>query len=184
MSPELVAELIRSRRTIHSFRPEPPPREAVVRAIDAARWTPNHRLTEPWRFYLLGENATESLCRLNAALVTSAKGTEAGQAKLRRWRAVPGWLVVTCARSGDPIREREDYAACCCALQNLMLYLWSAGIGSKWTTGAVTRETGFYEILSVDPGLEAIVALLWYGYPAEVPQTRRKPLAQILVDLP
>jgi hypothetical protein len=39
-------------------------------------------------------------------------------------------------------------------------------------------------LIWVNPDLETVVALLWYGYPAEVPQTTRKPLSQILVELP
>ncbi len=179
-----VAELLRSRRTIHGFRPELPPRETVLQAIDLARWAPNHLLTEPWHFYLLGPETAAAIAHLNADAVTHSKGPKAGQAKLERWRAIPGWLAVTCDNAEDPLRAREDYAACCCAIHNFSLYLWSEGIGVKWTTGAVTRDPEFYDLIWVNPDLETVVALLWYGYPAEVPQTTRKPLSQILVELP
>jgi len=184
MSPLLAEKLIRSRRTIHSFGRESPPRELILRAIDLARWAPNHRLTAPWRFYLLGPATADAICRLNAELTSQAKGAQAGQAKLRRWREIPGWLVLTCKNSDDPIRAREDYAACCCALQNMCLYLWSEGIGFKWNTGAVTRASGFFDLISVNPALETVVALVWFGYPAEIPSTARKPASESLIDLP
>ncbi|MBA3492797.1 MAG: nitroreductase [Gammaproteobacteria bacterium] len=184
MSSQLAADLIRSRRTIHIFGRESPPREIILRAIDLARWAPNHRLTAPWRFYLLGPATADAICRLNAELTSQAKGAQAGQAKLRRWREIPGWLVLTCKNSDDPIRAREDYAACCCALQNMCLYLWSEGIGCKWNTGAVTRASGFFDLISVNPALETVVALVWFGYPAEIPSTDRKPASEILVELP
>jgi nitroreductase len=179
-----VAELLRGRRTIHNFQPRLPPRETIWQAIELARWAPNHRLTEPWHFYLLGRETAHAIAALNAALVSAAQGEAAGLAKLDRWRAIPGWLVVTCDNSSDPIRAREDYAACCCAVHNFALYLWSQGIGVKWTTGAVTRDPGFYDLIWVDPHLETVVSLLWYGYPAEIPQTPRKPVAEFLVELP
>ena len=179
-----AAELIRDRRTIHDFRPEPPPPELILRGLELARWAPNHRLTEPWRFYLLGPETAEAIARLNAEQVSRDQGAAAGQAKLDRWRAIPGWLVVTCERSDDPLRAQEDYAACCCAMQNFSLYLWSQGIGVKWTTGAVIREPAFYDLIWVDPALETVVGLFWYGYPADVPQTVRKPLDESLVRLP
>jgi nitroreductase len=182
--PSATALLLRSRRTIHDFRPEPPPQEPIRRALELARWAPNHYLTEPWHFYLLGPETQRHISELNASLVAAAKGPDAGKAKLQRWLAIPGWVAVTCECSNDPEREWEDYAACCCAVHNFSLYLWSAGIGVKWTTGAVTRDPTFYDLIWVDPERERVVGVIWYGYPAEVPQTTRRPLEQVLVELP
>lgn len=181
---ECAGELIRGRRTINVFKPSAPPRELIVEALDAARWAPNHHLTDPWRFYLLGQETARAVAELNAELVAARGGPEAAQAKLDEWRAKPGWLVVTCLNSTDSQRAREDYAACCCAIQNLMLYLWSAGVGSKWSTGAVTRDPRFYDLIWVDPEVETVVSLMSYGYPADIPQTPRKPLAELLIELP
>jgi nitroreductase len=179
-----IAALITSRRTIHDFQPDLPPPALIHDAIDAARWAPNHRLTEPWHFYLLGPETAAAIADLNADLI-AASGDAAGAAKKRaRWRAVPGWLVLSCDRSDDPEREREDYAACCCAAQNLMLYLWSVGIGVKWTTGKVLQDPRFHELIWVDPARERVVGIFWYGYPADVPVTARKPVEGILVHLP
>ena len=180
---ELVAEVIRSRRTIHLFEPEAlPSREEILTAIDLARWAPNHFLTEPWRFYILGRQTADAIAHLNAEIVTAARGESAGKAKLERWLEIPGWLIVTCRVSDDQVKQREDYAACCCAIQNLQLYLWSRGIGCKWTTGDVVRTERFYEIIDVDPAQETLVSMLWYGFPKEVPKQPRKPVKQILEE--
>ena len=184
IDPSDAAALIRSRRTIHTFTEERPPDDLIRRALDLARWAPNHRLTEPWRFYLLGPETAAAVARLNADLVTARRGQAAGERKLKRWRSMPGWLVVTCRRSDDVLREREDYAACCCAVQNLSLYLWSQGVGVKWGTGRVTRHPALFDLLDLDPGAEMIVGLLWYGYPAEIPRMQRKPLDEILHTRP
>lgn len=180
---EAVEKAIRTRRTIHLFRPEPvPSREDILGAIDLARWAPNHFLTEPWRFYLLGRETIDAVARLNAAIVAEQRGEAAGRAKLERWLEIPGWLVVTCARppDADERRQREDYAACCCAVQNLQLVLWSRGIGTKWTTGAVTSTRSFFDIIGVDPDLEVLVSLLWYGFAADLPSTPRTPVKDVL----
>lgn len=179
-----AATVIRQRRTIHAFEDKVPPKEAVVQAIELARWAPNHHLTQPWSFYLLGRETAASIAQLNARLVAAATGPNAARAKLERWRKIPGWLVVTCRRSADEIRAREDYAACCCAIQNFQLALWEQGIGVKWTTGEVTRETGFYELIGADPDREQVVGLLWYGYPAVIPRTEREPVAAIVIERP
>lgn len=178
---ETIDEVIRTRRTIHLFKPSPSPSpEEVLHAVDLARWAPNHYLTEPWRFYLLGRHSAEAIARLNASLVEAVRGEAAGQAKLERWLEIPGWLVVTCARSEVERRQQEDYAACCCAVQNLQLVLWSRGIGTKWTTGDVTKSPEFFRILGIDPAKAILVSMLWYGYPAEVPHPTRKPVRDIL----
>lgn len=180
---EVLAETMRSRRTINFFKPGLPPREALFEAIDVARWAPNHHLTEPWRFYLLSEPVKQQIVALNARMVSEAKGEAAGEAKRARWSRIPGWLVVTCARSRDAQRQREDYAACACAVHNLSLYLWTRGIGVKWTTGPVTRSEAFYDLVWVDPVVEQVVGLFWYGYPDELPVSVRKPVAEIVVEL-
>jgi nitroreductase len=184
LSPESVAQLLTTRRTIHDFKPELPPAEIIHAAIDAARWAPNHRLTEPWHFYLLGRETAEAIADLNAEMIAARGDVEGAKKKRARWRAVPGWLLLTCERSDDPVRAQEDYAACCCAAQNLMLYMWSAGVGVKWTTGQVVRDPRFFELAWIDPGRETVVGLFWYGYAAEVPATTRKPVDEVLVRLP
>ncbi|MEX0822695.1 MAG: nitroreductase [Rhodothermales bacterium] len=178
---DVVAEVIRSRRTIHNFREEPvPSREEILTAIDLARWAPNHHLTEPWRFYLLGDETVEAVSRFNAEIYAERRGEQAGEAKYERWRRIPGWIVVTCRRSDDEVRHLEDYAACCCAIHNLQLYLWSRGIGVKWTTGPVTGTDRFFDLVGIDRAGERLVGLVWYGFAADVPVTRRAPVKEIL----
>jgi len=182
--PQAVADLLQSRRTIHEFRPDLPPRAIILRALDLARWAPNHYGTEPWRVYLLGRETAAAVVELNADLIAARGDAEGAARKRERWLAIPGWFVITCARSDDPRRAREDFAACCCAAQNMMLYLWSEGVGVKWNTGAVTQEQRFYDLIWADPARETVVGLFWYGYPAVIPRIARKPVEAFLVDLP
>ncbi|MDA1158047.1 MAG: nitroreductase [Planctomycetota bacterium] len=180
-----IEEVIRGRRTVHNFAAELPPFEQIEKAVELARWAPNHRHTEPWRFHHLGPESISAVVDLNAKLVAEKKGAAAGEAKRERWSMIPGWLVVTSVLSPDDSElEKEDYAACCCAIQNLSLYLWSVGIGVKWTTGAVTRHPDFYRLLSVDPAERQTVGVLWYGYAANVAPQKRQPVEEILTRLP
>ena len=186
-APDAAGRLLRERRTIHLFAPHPPPRSLLLAALDAARFAPNHRLTEPWRFHLLGPETALAVARLNAELVAAKRGEQAGAAKLERWRTMPGWLVITQHVAGidDSLRRREDYAACACTAYAAMLQLWTHGIGMKWATGPVTRHERFYELLGIDAAEEQVVGLFWYGYPAEVPPAPpRSPLADVLTECP
>jgi len=175
-----LSDLLRSRRTIHDFAPASPPRETVLAALDHARWVPNHHRTEPWRFYLLGSAAVARVVELNTELVRARNGESAAQAKRQRWLAMPGWLAVTCRRSEDAQAEREDYAACSCAIHNFALYLWQAGIGVKWSTGKVIRDPRFLAAIGADPAQEFAVGLVWFGYPQTIPAQTRRPLAEVL----
>ena len=179
-----LEEVIRGRRTINLYLQTPVPESLVREAIEAATWAPNHHVTEPWHFYVLGRETVERCLDLNYDIVAAKKGPEAAAFKREKWSEKPGWLVVTCRRSKDALREREDYAACSAAIQNFMLYLWKAGVGSKWTTGDITRDERFFDIVGIDADREFVAGLLWYGYPKVTPAQKRTGLDQVLTELP
>lgn len=179
---DAITTLLRGRRTIDLYAPEPVSTQVLREAIEVARWAPNHRLTEPWRFYLIGPTARAAIIALAAELDTAKKGERAGAARRARLEAIPGFFALTSRHSEDPLVEREDYAACCCAAQNLMLYLWARGVGVKWTTGGVTRHPRFYELLGAEPNVELVVGFFWYGVPRVVPTQQRRPVAEIVTE--
>lgn len=177
-------EVLRGRRTINLFLQTPVPDALLRDAIEAAIWAPNHHVTEPWRFYRLGAQAIENCLELCREIVAAKKGDKAADFKRQNWSEKPGWVAVTCKHSEDALLERENYAACSAAVQNMLLYLWKAGIGSKWTTGDITRDPRFFEIIAANPREEFVVALVWYGYPKLTPTQSRKGLDQVLKELP
>lgn len=180
----LLAERIRARRTVNLFLKQPVSRRLIMDAIEVARWAPNHHVTEPWHFYVLGEESIAQAVELTRVIVTERKGADKGRFKAEAAAERPGWLVVTCRKCADELQQQEDYASCCCALQNLMLYLSEAGLASKWSTGPITRDARFYEALGIDEAQECIVGLLFYGYPKITPQQKRRDVAEIATELP
>jgi len=180
VAPEDIDALLRGRRTINLFEPEPVDERLVLEAIDVARWAPNHKLTEPWRFYLVSAATKEKIARCAADIDTAARGERVGQARYERMMAVPAGFVVTSRIGNGELMDLEDYAASCCAVQNLMLSLWSRGVGVKWTTGAVTRAPALYELLGIDAAAQRVVGYFWYGRPKLVPEQKRRPVAEIV----
>jgi nitroreductase len=178
------ARVLRGRRTIDQYLQTRVPEELVREAIEVATWAPNHYVTEPWRFILPGPQTVERIVDLNASIVAERKSPEHGEHKRNLWSEKPGWLIVTCPRSDDARREQEDYAACCAAIHNFTLYLWKAGVGSKWTTGPVTRDPRLFDIIDADYDTEFVVGLLWFGYPKITPQQSRKAVDDVLTELP
>jgi len=185
-TPELreFAETLRGRRTIELFLQTPVPDKLVRDAIETATWAPNHHVTEPWRFYVFGEETKARCLDLCRDIVSAKKGQKAADFKRDSWSEKPGWLVISCQRSDDELLQREDYAACSAAVQNFMLHLWKAGVGSKWTTGDITRDQRFLDIVGIDEATAFVVGLVWYGYPKLTPTQSRKEPATVLAHLP
>jgi nitroreductase len=179
----LLGERIRSRRTTKLFLKQQVSRKLIYEAIEVARWAPNHHLTEPWHFYLLGEETIRRAVELTRIVVTEKKDAKIGEFKAQSAAQIPGWLVVTCNKSDDELLQREDYASCCCAVQNLLLYLSEAGVASKWATGPITRDQRFLDLLDIDSDTAFVVGLFWYGYPKMLPQQSRKDVADITTEL-
>ena len=130
-----VETAIRSRRTHKAFRPDPVPREVLSELFDLARWAPNHNLTNPWRFRVLGPGALERLKR--------AAGAEAAS-KLDR---APTLVVCSCVLGGDPVQDEEDLHATACAAYIVLLGAHARGLAGYWRTPAVLRT---------DPGRAAV----------------------------
>ena len=177
-------EVLRGRRTINLYLQTPIPDELVRDAIEAATWAPNHHVTEPWRFILPGEQTIEEILDLCELIVAAKKGANIALHKRQSWAEKPGWLVVTCKRSDEELCQQEDYAACSAAVQNFMLYLWKAGVGSKWTSGDITRDPRFFDIIGVDASSAFVVGLVWFGYPKLTPEQSRSELSEVLTELP
>ena len=174
-----IAEGIRNRRTVKLFLQRPVSRELVLDAIEVARWAPNHHVTEPWHFYLLGPDTIREAVELTRTVTTERKGEKMGDFKAASAAERPGWLVVTCRVTDDELMQR-----CACAVQNFMLYLSAAGVASKWSTGPITRDDRFLRLLGITPGEEFVVGLIWYGYAKVTPGQRRKDVAEIITERP
>lgn len=177
------AEVLRGRRTIELFLHTQVPEDLVREAVEAATWAPNHHVTEPWRFYSLGQTSVNQCLDLCYDIVSAKKGEKAAEFKRESWSQKPGWIVVTCEKSEDALLQQEDYGATCAAVQNFQLYLWKAGVGTKWTTGPITRDSRFFDIIGVNETEAFVVGLIWYGYPKVTPSQSRRDLDEVLTTL-
>ena len=145
-----VEEAIRTRRTHKVYGPDPVPRETLDELFELARWAPNHNLTNPWRFRVLG---AESLARLK-----EAAGAEAA-AKLDR---APTLVVVSASETGDAIQDEEDYAAASVAAYIVLLGAHARGLAGYWRTPAVLRTSEGRAAVDVPDG-ERVIGLLHLG---------------------
>jgi nitroreductase len=145
-----LEDAIRTRRTHKVYGPEPVPRETLDELFELARWAPNHNLTNPWRFRVLG---AESLANLK-----EAAGEEAA-AKLDR---APTLVVVSVVQNGDPVQDEEDYASASVAAYIVLLAAHARGLAGYWRTPAVLRTPEGCSAVGVPDG-ERAIGLLHLG---------------------
>lgn len=149
-----LEEAIRTRRTHKAFAPDPVPSELLDELLELARWAPNHHLTNPWRFRVLGPLALSAL--------KEAAGTEAAS-KLDR---APTLVAVSALASADPVTAEEDLCAAACATYAVLLSAHARGLAGYWRTPGVLRTQAGHEAVGI-PEDERFVALIHLGWPRQ-----------------
>jgi nitroreductase len=145
-----VESAIRGRRTHKAFGAEPVARQTLDELLELARWAPNHNLTNPWRFRVLGP---ESLRRLK-----EAAGPE-GAAKLDR---APTLVAASVVQTGDPLQDEEDLCATAVAVYVVLLAAHARGLVGYWRTPGVLRTPEGRTAIGL-PNDERFVGLIHLG---------------------
>jgi nitroreductase len=166
-----VEDAIRSRRTHKAYGPEPVERETLDALFELARWAPNHHLTNPWRFRVLGPSSL-------TALKTAADALDPGSgAKLDR---APTLVAVSVTQAGDPVADEEDAMAGAVASYIVLLAAHARGLAGYWRTPAVLRSDEGRAALGIDDG-ERVIGLLHLGRPRQEQRTPdREPVEAVV----
>jgi nitroreductase len=172
-------ELVLTRRTVHNYHSEAVPDSLVEDALKLSLWAPNHKLTYPWVYTLVGRGAREKLADLGVEL----KGVKGGEAlSAEKAKAVrdsvlnPSHLVsLALKRSVKPGQEHEDYATLACSVQIMSLFLWQSGVATKWSTGAWSMHEKTYPILGLDATQVRLEGVLMIGKAQHLPSAPERP---------
>jgi nitroreductase len=169
-----VETAVRTRRTHKAYGGEPVDAQTVRELVELASWAPNHNLTNPWRFRVLGPGAT---ARLKAA----SDGLKPGSgAKLDR---APTLIAVSSVVTGDAVQDAEDRDATAVAAYLVLLGAHARGLAGYWRTPAVLREPAGRAALGIGDD-EQVVGLLHLGPPRQEQRTPdRAPVAAVLTEL-
>jgi|SRR5687767_2349134 nitroreductase len=185
-SQERGEDAIHGRRSIKRFQDQAVSRQEIEKLIEAAIQAPNHKLTQPWKFYVLGPQAREAygtaLGKRKAKKATDAQqAAEITNKVAQEHRALPAMIAVAMTQAEEPEMREEDYAATYMAIQNLALTAHELGLGTHIKTGAVMSDPEARVAIGVADG-ERVVATIHVGKPAEVPAARpRKGPAEVTV---
>jgi nitroreductase len=152
----------RTRRTHKAFGPEPLAREELLELLELARWAPNHHLTAPWRFRVIGP---EALARLK-----EVAGPE-GAVKLDR---APTLVVVSSALGEDPVQNEEDLHATAVASYIVLLAAHARGLAGYWRTPGLLRSAEGRAAVGL-PDDERFVGLLHLGQARQAKEPPERP---------
>ena len=177
-------DAITGRRSIREFTDRVITREEIERLLDAAIHAPNHRMTQPWRFYVLGPEARRAYgAALGARKAKRLEDPEAARDVLQkvadRHASLPAMLAVSVVVNDNPEIREEDYAATYMAIQNLALAAHAFGLGTHIKTGAVMDDARSREAVGAVEG-ERIVATIELGEPAGTPEPKARTRADEL----
>jgi nitroreductase len=184
-----ASDVVRQRRSIKRFAERPVSREEIETLLDAAALAPNHRLTQPWRFYVLGPEARYAYgLALGERKARKLDDPERGRAMrdtvAQEHRALPCMIAVAVVTSDDPEAREEDYAATMMAIENLALVAVELGLGTHIKTGGVMGDPAARAAAGVRDN-ERIVAIVNVGVPADVPPPKsREPASAFTTWVP
>lgn len=201
-------ELLRSRRSVRRFKPEPPDDALLSQVIAAAVTAPSASNKQPWRFFIVQDRAV--IAAMAAAVREAIEATAAhippeSEAPFRaygdyftRFEEAP--VVIVPIHRGHAVlsqliddgieaRLRDDILAMerdsgligtSLALMSLLLAAHELGLGASGMTGPLVAAARLKEILGVPPSW-GIVALVPIGHPDEAPRaTQRKSVDKVV----
>lgn len=184
----IIYRLMRARRDIRRFRPDPVPAEVLRRILEMAHHAPSVGYMQPWGFILITSEAIrrqvkalfeERNQREQGSIEDSARQELYAGLKLEGILEAPLNLAVTCDRRRDapfvlgrgPMPETDLYSTCL-AVQNLWLAARAEGVGVGWVS--ILDKEAVWHLLGLPEGVE-LVAYLCVGYPLE---WRRRPMLE------
>ena len=165
-------ELAAARRTHKEFGAAPIDPDTLLELLDAARYAPNHHLTQPWRFRVIGP---DTLARLKEC---------AGESESKKLDRAPTLVVASAALTGELVTDEEDVCATAAAIVLVLLAATERGIATYWRTPAILRSARGREATRIPKG-ERVLGLLHFGAPAREPAAReRADVSQYVAVLP
>ena len=182
-----VNQLIRARRSVFpkDYTGERVDDGIVSQMLENANWTPNHKMTEPWRFVVFTGEGLKKLAEFQASCyieVTSRSATfkeERYQALLTN--PMKSSHIIAVGMKRDELKrlpEVEELAAVYCAVENMYLTATAYGIGCYLATGGITYFEEAKEFFGLGDD-DKLLGFLNIGMPkGTTPDGRRRPIEE------
>jgi len=183
-------DLVKNRRSIRKYKPQPVEKETIMKILEAAGQAPSAMNRQPWEFIVVSGEWLKQLGYSYKAVVEEFTRSSYMKDDSRiisneefiRFAAAYGGaplvIVVLVRKNDDPGEQKADLESACAAMENLILAAADLGLGTCWMTGPLRDEKSLRSILSI-PDDREIVAVTPLGYPDENP----RPLPRIDQEL-
>lgn len=171
-----IRDAIRGRRSAKRYKDRPVSREEIEALLEAACWAPNHRMTEPWEFYVLGPESQAVYAATRAAIKSEPVDDPTAAAAVREKvegesRRIPRLLAVASRVADEPEIREEDFAAVWMGIQNLLLRAWEMGLSGYIRTGPILQDPRLREALGL-PEDQRLLAVVQVGEPDRLPDPK------------
>jgi len=171
-------KIIKERRSIRRFKPDPVPKEVLEKIIKIGMWAPSAMNTQPWEFYVFTGKARDEIVQIlsKAAQGITQRLRELFKEKMQKLTlgffknmgGAPAIILVLAHRL--PVVQYQEGAiqSCAAAIQNLLLAAHSEGLGACWMTGPLWVEDEILAYLGRQENAR-LVAAIPIGYPDQTP---------------
>ena len=191
--------LVRTRRSIRRYLPQPVAEETVLGVLEAARWAPSAHNRQPWRFCVvttaaakqelsrrLGERWQQDLSADGLDTEFIAQRIAISHARLTASPVliIPSLTLEDMDVYSDAERNHAEFVmavqSVALACQNLLLAAHDAGLAASWLCAPLFAPDLVREVLAL-PDHWQPQAILTLGYAAEQKEKERAPLAARVV---
>jgi nitroreductase len=183
-----VYDAIFRRRNVKEFTGEPISDETLERLFSTAVWAPNHRMTEPTRFFAIRKDSAMRHKIAEVAWQTTYDGVvnpnpaqkqRSADASKERVLNAPAMVYVYSLTGDNEEVTQENYATSCCAVQNMALAAVAEGLYMDWSTGGLSKLPDLAQTLGADEDW-TMVGVVFIGKATEVPNTQRMPHSEVV----
>ncbi|PKB64736.1 MAG: hypothetical protein BZY80_02175 [SAR202 cluster bacterium Io17-Chloro-G2] len=190
-------EAMYTQRQITRFKPDPVPREAIDKVIEAATKAPSGGNNQPWHFFAITDK--ELISKIGAIygeLWLGARGAQPQPGESSAYQAarylanhmheVPAMVLICADHSqapgytpGEPMERGRYGSSIWLAAQNLFLAARALGLGTRLTTTHIRREQEIKDMLGMPEYVETM-ALTPLGYlRGRFGPTDRRPVSEV-----
>ena len=162
-----ILDIIKSRRSMRKFTPEPVANETIEKILEAGRWAPSGLNNQPWRFGVitdagLKEEISKLTCYTNIVLAAQV-------------------LIAVFLDTGKSYHREKDIQGIGACLQNMLLETHSLGLGAVWLGEIIKSNEEIKALLGLGKELD-LMAVVALGHPDEEPKSvKRKALKDLVV---
>lgn len=141
------------------------PKKDLLKILESARWAPNHRKTEPWRYKVISGTALSRLGDFMATAYSKIDGHK--NFKLKKLQENPSKssaviLIFMHRDEKESVPEWEEIAAVSMSVHNMWLTTHDMGYGCYWSSPKPFATMSNFKGITVEKN-ERFLGFLYIG---------------------